>query len=166
MDSLPPNTIGFQDRGRLLNGACLKFQPGEAFLRACLDEILTNYRDKPWGYNGPALLTRVYKSKKNVSEWEMQTVARRVFQYFPYEVVTYQCLMDIDDNQVQKRLNGIREQAYAVHLNNRFTQNRTVQPGSTCDCLFRTFCLSNRDCGYTPRCRALFEDVNNEPAAQ
>jgi Alpha 1,4-glycosyltransferase conserved region len=160
LDTLPSNTIGYQDNGKMLNGAFLKFQPRGSFLQACMEEILTDYRDSPWGYNGPALLTRVYKSK-NPPDWEVNVVNRRAFQYFRYPRVLHQCYLDDQDEKVQERLNGIREFAYAVHLNNRFTYNKTAQAGTTCDCIFRTFCLSSLDCGSAQRCQLLFENGNN-----
>ena len=43
-----------------VNGAVMKFEARHPFIGACLTEFLTNYKPRPWDYNGPLLLQRVH----------------------------------------------------------------------------------------------------------
>jgi Alpha 1,4-glycosyltransferase conserved region len=158
-DSLPQNTAGYEDASEnRLNNAFLRFQEPNSslFLQYCLEEILTNFQNEPWGVNGPFLLTRVYQQNSS-NTTGVQTVSHTHFQYFPYSKVAQLC-MKADGKRMHLHLKEIRELSYTVHLNNHRTRKETRESGSVCDCLYRTFCLSNLDCGKIDKCQMLFDD--------
>eukprot|EP00977_Amphora_coffeiformis_P023138 scaffold12240_cov170-Amphora_coffeaeformis.AAC.2 len=51
---------GNQDHGRTINNACMGFEAGSAFVRACLDEAFGDLRLGKWGWQGPGLISRVH----------------------------------------------------------------------------------------------------------
>jgi hypothetical protein len=153
MDALPPNVIGFQNKLETsLNGAVLKFEPGHVYIKACLEEFLTNFKNRLWGANGPRLLTRVYFS--NPEKWNLKPVNPYYFQYFSYKKIRKDCYEDLRDYKLLQRMNGIRENAYVVHSNNHV--GGRIVDGSVCDCLHNTFCLSTK-CKKIDHCRPLLE---------
>lgn len=164
LDNLPTNAIGYQDASqKSLNGAVLKFeQPGHAYMKACLEEFLTNFQNRKWGANGPDLLTRVYFSSNH--DWDnLQPLNRRVFQYFTYKRIQKACYEDVTDAKLG-RMKGIRENAYVVHLNNHI--KGMIREGSTCDCLYNAFCLSEPKDGewnHRKNCWPLMESQNASP---
>ncbi len=159
MDDLPLNTIGFQDKSqKALNGAVLKFEPKNGFMRASLQEFLHNFNNRYWGANGPELLTRVFFSSPE--SWNLTTVSPYFFQYFSFQRIKQDCYQDVRDYKVLHRMNGIRSKAYVVHLNNQLAV--TIVNGSTCDCLENTFCISET-CSLKDRCRPLLEKPMQAP---
>jgi hypothetical protein len=160
MDTLPPNVIGFQNKLQTsLNGAVLKFEPGHAYMKACLEEFLTQFNNRLWGANGPRLLTRVYFS--NPTKWKnLKPVDPYYFQYFSYNDIKKDCYEDLRDYKLTQRMNGIREIAYAVHTNNHV--GGTIMDGSVCDCLQNTFCLT-KECKKMDHCKPLIEMPQNRP---
>ena len=61
LHTLKPNSIGWQDRYNLsLNNAFLKFEKGNSFLLACLNEFAAHYDGIVWGSNGPKLLAQEF----------------------------------------------------------------------------------------------------------
>ena len=155
LDDLPSNTIGFQDSGGKLNNAILYFEKHNPFIQECIKQALADFNNRIWSYIGPILVTKVFRSKKEL--WEsinVHAVPAHYFQFFPYERIGTDCYQ-ASDNQDEK-MNGIREKAYLVHLNNHLAH--TLQNGSICECLLNTFCLSE-SCSFMDRCAPLVRSV-------
>jgi lactosylceramide 4-alpha-galactosyltransferase len=56
------NVLGWEDTLKIqANGAVLKFEQENIFIGKCINEYFSSYRHDDWGYNGPGLVTRVWK---------------------------------------------------------------------------------------------------------
>ncbi len=153
MGDLPRNTIGFEDKPqKILNGATLKFEKENDYVKACIKEFLTNFDNRVWGANGPRLLTRVYFASPE--QWKIEILNPFFFQYFSWQRIENDCYQDMRYYKIRHRLSSIREKSYVVHLN-RHLGGQVVQ-GSTCDCLLNTFCLA-KTCTSMRHCRPLVE---------
>ena len=142
----------------MLNGAVLKFEPNNDYIKACLEEFLTNIDNRRWGANGPELLTRVYLTTPE--SWDLETVQCQYFQYFSYTNIGRDCLEDMRDYKLRQRMNGIREHSYVVHTNNHM--GGKIVDGSVCYCLRNTFCLST-ECKTMEHCKPLLETPEKLP---
>lgn len=61
------NVMGLQGRNTA-NNAVLRFQAKNPFLRDCIAELLATFQPQTWGFNGPLLVTRVWKRGSYSSE--------------------------------------------------------------------------------------------------
>ena len=70
---LPNNVVAWEDDKKdTANGAVMKFlHPYNRFLLDCIQEYLATYQPNNWGYNGPQLITRVFR--RSYSSCELST---------------------------------------------------------------------------------------------
>jgi lactosylceramide 4-alpha-galactosyltransferase len=144
--TLKANTLGWEaaDKGRI-NGAFAKFNKGNLFLEACLKEFIRNYHGHLWGYNGPALLTRVYHRSK-WSDDVLNVVDNKLFYMIGSDDLTQQCFLDTDGEVFDSHMETLATVAYAVHMNSRRTGNRGIagdhlKKGTICKMLLNSYCV-------------------------
>ena len=65
VDMLKMNIVAWENiEENMLNGAFMMFEKGNPYLKGCLQEFAYNYMINSWGGNGPELLTRIWKKKR------------------------------------------------------------------------------------------------------
>ncbi|XP_023930745.1 uncharacterized protein LOC106160056 [Lingula anatina] len=136
-----------------LNGAVLKFDKHNPFLRECIKEFLDNYQQNVWGANGPLLLTRMAKKYPtwicNVSRAEdaqkeksciVRCLYRQSFYPIQFRELKTKCFIENGTFDMQRAL---LSEAFAVHLFHQFTKSytKTTKPGTLCRYLLNNFCI-------------------------
>ena len=156
LEKLVWNVVAWEDSEQTsLNGAVMKFEKGNMFLQACLQEFAENYNGRVWGANGPGLITRVWKewtsglASNNNDSSPLHVLSHSAFYVFPWNKVEIQCFHETSGRLFESNMKMVKEEAYAVHLNSKVTGMEGTQDklrkGTICKYLLNQFCvLCNR----------------------
>lgn len=146
LHSLKMNTVAWQEPlGRIMNSAFMKFEKNNLFLEECLKEFAETYRGDIWGYNGPAILSRVYRR----SEWSRDVINVVNYKYFymiEWSNMIKQCFTDTGGSTFDSNLQILNTEAYVVHTNSKVTgvegiQGGSLKNGTICHHLLTAYCV-------------------------
>eukprot|EP01103_Thecamoeba_quadrilineata_P019306 TRINITY_DN7757_c0_g1_i1.p1 TRINITY_DN7757_c0_g1~~TRINITY_DN7757_c0_g1_i1.p1 ORF type:complete len:317 (+),score=40.63 TRINITY_DN7757_c0_g1_i1:400-1350(+) len=156
------NVIG-RVRDDRINGAVMRFEKGNRFLKDCMEELVKKFDPSEWAANGPDLITRVYEQnsyqKKEVSvlnnsmfyplDGSPQGVGLQKKRHC-YHKPLKMYMKEIYGNGTitEKRiLEGVLEGAYTVHLNMKMTSGTHAHKNTLCLFLLNRFSvLRGRQC--------------------
>ena len=148
LQSLKPNSIGWQDKfNSTLNGAFLKFEKGNSFLLACLNEFAAHYDGNVWGRNGPKLLTRVYHELMNKNgHADVNVVNYKFFYMIHYSDMIKKCFMDAEGREFDDNFRILKTEAYVFHTNSKISGHiglgmNKLKEGTICSYILNVFCV-------------------------
>ena len=148
LHTLKPNSIGWQDKFNLnLNGAFLKFEKGNSFLLACLNEFAAHYDGNVWGRNGPKLLTRVYHELMNKNgHADVNVVNYKFFYMIHYSDMIKKCFMDTEGREFEDNFRILKTEAYVFHTNSKISGHiglgtNKLKEGTICSYILNVFCV-------------------------
>ena len=136
------NVLGWEENELSLNGAVLKFDAGNLFLKAALEEFSDRYKGNCWACNGPLLLTRVYNKREE--SWSVTALKNTAFYMFHWSVVKSQCFSTTSKETYDANMKILNEEAYAVHLNSKITAKqgaKSLTVGTICKHLLNSYCI-------------------------
>ena len=144
LESLKWNSPGWQDK-RKINNAFLKFEKGNSFLEACLKEFSETYKENVFGFNGPDLLTRVYRAS-NWSPDVVSPVGYKLYYMIRWNSMNKQCFTDTEGDAFDANMRILKNEAYVVHLNSKLSGNKGIagdvlKDGTICKHLLTSFCV-------------------------
>ena len=148
LHTLKPNSIGWQDKfNSTLNGAFLKFEKGNSFLLACLNEFAAHYDGNVWGRNGPKLLTRVYYELMNKNGYaDVNVVNYKFFYMIFYSDMIEKCFKDTEGREFDDNFRILKTEAYVFHTNSKFSGHiglgtNKLKEGTICSYILNVFCV-------------------------
>ena len=127
-----------------VNGAVMKFEARHPFLGACIKEFLTNYKPRPWDFNGPLLLQRVHARLCGREDaprpagatpigpateaCSVTILPRHAFYPMHWRHITRECVQQSIDAPESVALEALlRRESYAVHLYNQRLRSDQVK---------------------------------------
>ncbi|NXP24347.1 A4GAT galactosyltransferase, partial [Scytalopus superciliaris] len=121
------NALGIQD-DELLNGAFLSFKPKNEFMELCMKDFVKNYNASIWGYQGPRLLTRVFKewcsirTVQSMSCKGVRALAPEVVYPIPWQnwQKLFEPISALDFHKLLKN-------TYAVHIWNKLSRGTRLE---------------------------------------
>ncbi|XP_076326400.1 lactosylceramide 4-alpha-galactosyltransferase-like [Tachypleus tridentatus] len=136
---------GFQS-GSVVNNAVIRAQKESPFIIECTERFVSEYSPTTWGYNGPRLLTQVFKEacKKETKRYGTGSKCYNVY-LFPtsafYPVHFSKSNLFFDPNATSL-LQDMWKDSYTVHIWNKIVQRKHHKPGdgSPMDHLFKENC--------------------------
>ena len=147
LTSLPMNVMGYV-KPQKINGAFLMYEKGNSFLGECLKEFAKTYRGDIWGWNGPLLITRMWKQWDNRTDRVLPHVVDR--EHFYLFSVTKQ-LINItftvtSGEYYDKKMELLKTKAYCVHLFSKITGNfgingNILKKGTIGSYLLNSYCV-------------------------
>ena len=145
VDSLPKNVIAWEDtHNESTNGAFMRFEKGNPFIKACLVEFADTFDGTKWGFNCPQLLTRVWRRSFENST-DVSVLDYTSFYMFFYDDVKEQCFQETSGPTFDSNVEILREKAYVVHLNSKMTGDEGIDSklveGTICKHLLNSFCI-------------------------
>ena len=146
VDSLRTNVIAYEDPyHKSANGAFMKFEKGNLFIKECLEDFPESYSSRLWAGSGPKLLARIWKHWNGSSD-EVHVLDNLSFYMFYYNDVKKQCFSETAGDRFDFNMKILKEKAYVVHLNSMITGNegmstRKLQEGTICSHLLNSYCV-------------------------
>ena len=130
-----------------LNNAFLKFEKGNSFLLACLNEFAAHYDGNVWGRNGPKLLTRVYHELMNKNgHADVNVVNYKFFYMIHYSDMIKKCFKDTEGRQFEDNFRILKTEAYVFHTNSKISGHmglgtNKLKEGTICSYILNVFCV-------------------------
>jgi hypothetical protein len=144
VDTLGSNILGWEEVKRKLNGAFLKFERNNKFLKASLEDYAERYSGSSWGGNGPSLLSRVY-NHNNWSHGVVSPVNQKWFYMIYWKDMLQQCFKDTAGETFLANMKTLQKEAYVVHINSKMTwsegMGRNLKKGTICHHLLNSYCV-------------------------
>jgi hypothetical protein len=116
----------------------MKFEKGNDFIEACIDEYGRSYRPDIWSYSGPGILTKVFKSQKRLGKLNVNLLPKEAF----YPVTARErpfCFHNTQESSALAEL--IEAKSYSVHFNGKLTAATTPDNRSLCHRLLNRYCI-------------------------
>ena len=142
--TLPENVLAWEADQKMVNGAVMKFEKGNLYLKACLEEFAKHFNGRKWGANGPQLLNRVYFSA-NWGDDVIKIVDRKTFYMIHWSKIGYQCFSETKGKTFDANMEALKNVAFAVHTNGKVTGSKGVysslKNGTICKHLYTSYCV-------------------------
>ncbi|KFQ71369.1 Lactosylceramide 4-alpha-galactosyltransferase, partial [Phaethon lepturus] len=122
------NALGMQSQD-VLNGAFLSFKPKHEFMELCMKDFVDNYNGWIWAYQGPGLLTRVFKRWCSISNIQNSMSCKGVSAlspeaFYPIRWEDWKKLFEVIDSS---ELHKLLKNTYAVHVWNKLSHGTRLE---------------------------------------
>ncbi|XP_066446959.1 lactosylceramide 4-alpha-galactosyltransferase-like [Eleutherodactylus coqui] len=135
------NAMGVQSL-YIINGAFLTFQPQHKFIELCMNDFVDAYNYWLYGHQGPQLLTRVYKRWCGIHRLRDKKSCRGVNilpkeSFYPVDWHDWKKFFELIE---PKEIKMLLRNSYGVHLWNKKSQGKHMEPGSLLEHLQLEYC--------------------------